>query len=77
MKLRHRIYNIILVFAFTGATVGGSVWYTNYVDRHNREGFCDLVVYIAERGKQIPNPTPDQVEYFRLIEALRKRQGCK
>lgn len=64
------------MFLLMMIAVGGNIFYTNKVDRDNRSNWCDLIVSLDERNKLLPNPNPDQVQFFRLIHELRERLDC-
>ena len=77
MRLR-RVYAAVMVFLLMGAMFGLNAWYTNYIDRKNREDWCELIVAITDNQRANPAPPAgSQQEIFaRLMEDRRRTLGC-
>lgn len=69
-------YALVAIIVCFGVMIAAGYMYTNYVDKKNRRGLCDLVIFIDNRNHQLTPTTDDQRRYIKLIEQLRERQGC-
>lgn len=71
-----RFYQIAVVFVMLGIVAGLNLWYTNYVDHKNRQGWCDLIVTL-DKGYAVQPPTTETGRQLaELTHRRRQSLGC-
>ncbi len=57
-------------------TIGGGIWYINYVDRESNQLWCGLVPALDDRYRKLTPTDADQADLFRRIAELRRGLDC-
>lgn len=71
-----QVYYIITALVSFGLVVAVCIFYTNYAVQKSNDNWCELMVPLGARNKQIPQKTEDQKFFTERIHNLTVKLNC-